>query len=261
MGETIKYDDLLAEAGVSKEDFDLAVTAWPKRMGGTSWAKSRPKPLRVATLGDEVQVFVAPNSVIFFKFKTVDALVKALKKRLEKMKESPVTKHERIYYARVNKHGHYWMGKGRYSKNLDWKKLPTWVNKPGHPPDEKLVKVRVKVEVIGSPSTSQDLKTYVWSMAWTEPSQGTHATVCRLTQDEANQIHELFDWLKEHAGAEWGHTLASMTLEEAQEASGGVRFGPMMEDVITQARYNEYDEPGTYYGARNALLDEHLKET
>jgi hypothetical protein len=150
---TIEYPALLKEAGIDEEDFRLAVAMWNKRKGAASGARV-PEQIKAHQENDgegsppQVLVIHDEQSVGYYTFKDVDALVKALKKRVEKMKEPPVTLHERTYYARVNKYGHYWMGKGpKYSKNLDWKKLPTWATKPAHAPDERVVKVKVKIEV------------------------------------------------------------------------------------------------------------------
>jgi len=161
MHKVIDYKDLLKEIGIDEEDFNLAVSLWNKRKGGGG-GKHVAKQITTAKekgfftthagspVTDQVIVAYGEESAGYFVFKDVKALVKALKKRVEKIREEPVTLHERTYYARVNKYGHYWMGKGpRFSKNLDWKRLPTWATKESAQCGSmQVVEVKVRVEIV-----------------------------------------------------------------------------------------------------------------
>lgn len=85
---------------------------------------------------------------------------------------------------------------------------------------------------------------------WTEPCDGNDAQTIELTPDDEKRIEALIDWLKTHAGDEYGHTLCSWELL-ATKATGKadlVGIDAVLNWIAINSRYNETDTPGDYYG-------------
>lgn len=102
---------------------------------------------------------------------------------------------------------------------------------------------------------------HILTARWTEPCSGSAAWTVDLTDEEADRLQDLLDWLQEHAGDDYGDTLVEWDLDlVCPICNRGSRvdlesFDAVLDQIALDSRYNETDNPGEYYGARNPLLD------
>jgi len=100
--------------------------------------------------------------------------------------------------------------------------------------------------------------TYTLTSLWTEPDDGSSLWLCRLTKKEAKQVKKAIAWLKEHAGYDWGHTLASWDLQPESELTGKALEG--LDRVLAELKLqSRYEEDPTYYGPDRYPPFENLK--
>ena len=99
---------------------------------------------------------------------------------------------------------------------------------------------------------------YLLCQRWTEPCDGSVVHTLDITEQEANKLQGVLDWLESHAGDEYGSTLSQWELVPAKRIRGDADhcgIDEVLSMLALESRYNEYDESGSYYGAQHPDLD------
>jgi hypothetical protein len=92
------------------------------------------------------------------------------------------------------------------------------------------------------------MKTFILLYRFTEPTEGSHALTCQLSDEEESKIRQLIGHLETLADQEWGHTLPSIMLIEDANAKGSQwKFESVIRDIACNSRYEETDKPGEFY--------------
>lgn len=102
-------------------------------------------------------------------------------------------------------------------------------------------------------------KTYMLTLRFSEPCDGSEVYACSLTDKEAKTLNDAIAWLEKHAGQEWGGCLGAWELFPSK-AKGGDLIGldAVLDDFILNSRYAETDKRGDFYNATYPLFDEYL---
>jgi hypothetical protein len=91
-----------------------------------------------------------------------------------------------------------------------------------------------------------------------EPDEETIVYTADLSNEELNQLKQLFTELQEKAGDNWGDTLAAWSIDSVDSAEAVehfTNFPDLLNDIALNSRYNETDTPGEFYGGSIALLE------
>jgi len=98
---------------------------------------------------------------------------------------------------------------------------------------------------------------YIITGRWTEPCEGSAAWTANLTPDELTRVEAVIDWLEEHAGQEYGHTLMEWEIHPSRSKGRADldSLDAVLDEIALNSRYNESEEPGEYYGDRHPDLD------
>jgi hypothetical protein len=98
---------------------------------------------------------------------------------------------------------------------------------------------------------------HILTARWTEPCDGSEAYTVQLSDAEAERLQSVLDWLEEHAGDDYGHTLMEWELHPSR-SSGEADLDSLdaaLDEIALNSRYNETDPPGDFYGGTHPDLE------
>lgn len=98
---------------------------------------------------------------------------------------------------------------------------------------------------------------HILTARWTEPCNGTALWTCQLTEEEANKVQAVLDWLEEGADQNWGSTLIEWELFTSKSMSEPdlESLDAVLNEIALNSRYNETDIPGEFYEGTHPDLD------
>lgn len=100
---------------------------------------------------------------------------------------------------------------------------------------------------------------YILLQRWEEPCPGNTTYTLDLTEQEAERLQSVLDWIEEHAGQNYGDTLCEWGLDARPGITGEADYtgiDAVLSMLALESRYNELPEdPGSYYGGRHPDLD------